>query len=510
MSIATHSHLGGDPDSLSARQAALPLAIGGAGLFLQALTYLNHDVAWVLVSSGWLLSGKQFGTDIVAANPPFIWWFSAGPMALSQWIGISPQTSLRLVIGFMILCSLISVNILLRAAGEPANTRAWLLAVAAFVLTIGAGRDFGQREQLTVILLLPYLTAIGVRSRKKDLPWIIGFLIGAFAGFGVVFKPYFLMAVIPVELYLLWKRRAFAMIVRPEAIGAILAVSLCGVSLYIFASPWLTVVLPEIAKTYWGFSNDMLDVLIEYFPIMILILVAAGLSLRPDRPNETAIYLLAAAGFLVSAIWQAKGYSYHGYPALALGTLSIVIAVTSDPATNRIAELLRTCVLATLIGVSLVGIYKRTDAGPVGKHIRQMSEFIETNVPEDGGFFALSTHPFPGFPSALYAHRTWVSASNSAVFLPSVVRLMLAPESQHEASLAHAQEKALTAAKRDLARKPDIILVDVRPHRHAINDITFDFLDFYTRDAGFRQLWSNYEEIGGAPSGFRAYRIKDG
>lgn len=49
------------------------------GLAVQSSTFLNHDVAWVLYSSRWVFDGAVFGRDIVAANPPLIWWISLLP-----------------------------------------------------------------------------------------------------------------------------------------------------------------------------------------------------------------------------------------------------------------------------------------------------------------------------------------------------------------------------------------------------------------------------------------------
>ena len=69
-----------------------------AGNFLQGLTFLNHDVAWVLYSSARLLDGGVFGEEIVAANPPLIWWLSAIPEAFARVTGLDSIYALRLAI----------------------------------------------------------------------------------------------------------------------------------------------------------------------------------------------------------------------------------------------------------------------------------------------------------------------------------------------------------------------------------------------------------------------------
>jgi hypothetical protein len=61
---------------------------------------------------------------------------------------------------------------------------------------------------------------------------------------------------------------------------------------------------------------------------------------------------------------------------------------------------------------------------------------------------------------------------------------------------------------RDMTPAPDLVIVDVKPMRHAIRDVVFDFLSFYREDQAFAALWSNYEEVPGAPEGYRAYRLR--
>ena len=54
------------------------------GLFLQATTFLNHDIAWILYSTESLINGGVFGKDIIAANPPLIWYLSFPVVLISN------------------------------------------------------------------------------------------------------------------------------------------------------------------------------------------------------------------------------------------------------------------------------------------------------------------------------------------------------------------------------------------------------------------------------------------
>jgi len=48
---------------------------------------------------------------------------------------------------------------------------------------------------------------------------------------------------------------------------------------------------------------------------------------------------------------------------------------------------------------------------------------------------------------------------------------------------------------RDLSKRPQLVLIDVNPYRHAIGASNFDFLAFYKEDPQFRAEWNSYREI---------------
>ena len=185
------------------------------------------------------------------------------------------------------------------------------------------------------------------------------------------------------------------------------------------------------------------------------------------------------------------------------------LALTLSGIGNSLAAITLRIFLAVNVGTALVGLYSRSELGPVGREISQVIQFVEANVPQNGSFFAVSTHPFPGFPPALYAGRHWQSVSNSNIFLPSVVRLTAQGNEPDDKDLAYSRAKSVEAVLRDLNRKPDLVLIDIRPHRHAINNDPFDFMAFYLSDPEIRSIWENYRKTDQAPDGFAAYeRIK--
>jgi hypothetical protein len=484
----------------------IPLAIGLFGIALQSQTYLNHDVAWVLYSSQWLLEGKQFGQDIIESNPPFAWWVSEIPQTLADATGISSILAFRAFMALTIFASLAASDAVLRAGGTKTTARLIFLSAGAYVFTVGVHRDFGQREFLTVLLILPYLFAAALRMRGQGIAASAAVAIGLAAGFGIAFKPYFLLVPALVEIALVWRLRSLRTIWRPEALGALASAALCLIGLLLFARPWLTDVLPDISMAYWAFDAPITAVILHFSVTFGLLVLAIYFVGRVGWPEEAGNLLLAAVGFAVAAIVQSKGYSYHIYPVEACMLLALALCAPLMFAARSAGIAIFCVALGLSVGNSLGSLYVRSAYGRIGGKIGEVVAFVKANVPQGGSFLAISTHPYPGFPTAIYADRRWASQRNSRIFLPAVVRLRTEASSPDPSLLAFVEKKARGATLRDIERKPDIVLVDIGKIRHAIGRIRFDFLGFYLEDPEFRNLWSDYERMPDAPKGYAAYR----
>lgn len=490
------------PSALRLASWALPVMLGIAGVVLQSKAYLNHDVAWVLLSSERLLEGGVFGRDIVAANPPLIWWVSAIPMGLARLTGLAPLVTFNLFLTAILSLSLVASDRLLRSTMETA-ARVVFLGAAAFLLSFGAGRDFGQREHLTAIMALPYLLLVLARMRNEDHGHLFAIACGTGAAIGFAFKPHLLAVPIAAELFLLRHIGFSRTLRRPELVAAVLTILAYAAAVLLFARPYLFETAPKIAEVYWAFNKPDLAGLAQNSVTAFGALLLALLLLLIGKQPATALLLtLAAAAFLVAAILQWKAYTYHLYPVYVFALLATVILGL----TERIARYASTCALTFYAAIATASLQDRLPSGETGAERAAMVSFVNANTPEGGRFLALSTHPFPGFPTALYTHASWASLSNSRIFLPAVVRLMNGGDTgSPQLMSAIANERAATL--RDLATLPDLVLVDVKPHRHAILNIPFDYVGFYNEDPAFAALWAGYREAPGAPEGYRAYRL---
>lgn len=483
--------------------AIVTLLIGCAS---QSATYLNHDVAWVLYSSGLMLHGATFGTDIVAANPPLIWWLSAIPNAVAEILGISVVGTFRAFVLVVATASLFSADRFLAARMVPLTSRQLFLVVGAYLLTIGVHRDYGQREHLTVMLVLPYVLAVAHRLDGRLLSKPSGLALGLAAGIGIAFKPHFVLTPLLLEAALLGRTRSLRTLVRPEAIGSAVAILLYAIAVLVFARPWLFSALPDISRVYWAFEQSDSGMLVHVLLALALPLLGAVLMMRLNPSSQGLVLVVAAAGFFGAALLQGKYYSYHLYPVSTFLILTLAVGIGGMPKPWHWAgAAVAVVVLGSNAMNSAASLIDRTDRGELGKEVASAVQFLDAHVPPDGSFAAVSTHPFPGFPTTLYAQRRWASASNSAIFLPAVVRLREAGATSDRELLAFAERKAREAVMRDLAKSPDVVLIDRREYRHAIGGSKFDYLSFFMEDPAFRRAWSAYEQADSPPAGFAAY-----
>lgn len=488
--------------------AATIVAVGYAA---QAATFLNHDVGWVLYSTGMLLRGAVYGRDIIEPNPPLIWWISSGPAYIAQQFALPVWTVYRLfVVVLVLLCLFVSDRFLVAGRATRA-TRAAFLITAAYLFTISPSRDFGQREHLAVMLVLPYLFAVAQRMNGKEIGSGCGAAIGAAAGLALALKPYFIGVPVLLEVILLLRTRSFRLLLRPEAIGATLAIAVYAAAVIVFARPWLASAAPDILRVYWAFEVPASGQFLPLLKRFVLAIIGVCIVVKM-KTNDFAYVLIAASiGFALAAILQGKYYTYHIYPIYSLLALALVVSFGSLPRKWRlpmVAILLGMFVQDTILSTRT--LMTRSSRGAIGQEYASMVGFVEANTPRDGAFLAVSTHPYPGFPTALYAGRRWASTSNSQIFMPAVVRLREQGPQPDSELQSFAERKAREAINRDLAGKPELVLIDQRSNRHAIGQSRFDYLKFFMEDPAFRSSWSNYVPAPHSPRGFAAFvRKKD-
>lgn len=491
------------------------------GFLLQSQVHLNHDVGWVLYSSGRMLDGQVFSRDIVAANPPLIWYLNLAPAWIAEVTGIAAPTAFRLfIIGLAALCLVLAAEAMKGTSwGRDRLLTQGLIALAAIHWLILSGREFGQREHLVLMLATPYLMLSAADLAGGRSPVGLRIACGVLAAVGFCLKPHFLAVPFLIESHhLLWRRSPRAAL-RPQVVAMAATGLLYLLSIPLAAPDYLGAVLPLVRAIYWGFDGSAIGLLARIWaelltlPLLIVLLIA-----NRGRPRDLHWVLgLASAGMLLAYFLQRKGFAYHALPFQGFLLLWIFVAVgglfrSSARVRSKPIAWLWGLVAASALALPLltdavrVTLWHRDARVPSGAFGAQSEDLIAlVNRHAAGGFFAaFSTHPYPGFPIANYAQAAWGARTNSHLMIPAIARMREGggPDGPHREEIERAAHHFVIEDMRRF--RPALVLLDDRDKRYALRGSDFDMLEFYLEDARFREIWSAYFEL--APlHGFRVF-----
>jgi hypothetical protein len=298
----------------------LPATIAIAIFYLLYVLFLSHiweDQAFYLYAARQVLAGvKLESTRLIVVNPPLIVWFSEIPVAFAQVLGISPVVALRVVTLLLVSASTVWSARLVRIAGVGADLGIPDLLLVAFVgvveLTIQPTM-FGQREQFTLILLMPYVLAVSTGAiRFLTMPERCA--IGFCAGLAVCFKPQQVLILVCLELFLLVYGRTLRHLISTELLASVLTGIVYLGCVWAF-TPYPSAILPLLLDTYWALGEyTWSGMLLHNSPLLTAILlfaVVGWLSMRSRMrvPAVSGALLACAAGAFIAFCLQHTGWS---------------------------------------------------------------------------------------------------------------------------------------------------------------------------------------------------------
>ncbi|MFZ5450827.1 MAG: hypothetical protein ACOZF2_02975 [Thermodesulfobacteriota bacterium] len=452
------------------------------------------------------LDGAQLYVDILEINPPLIYYLFMVPVWLSRKINLPVAWVFYLfVISLAALSSWLCWRLWQQVLPSATDiTRRTLILVLIFCLMVYFLGNFGHREHLIYLLIMPYVFAAAVRSENQPISRIMAISIGIMAGLAIALKPYFLFLWLGLEMYLAFVRGSWSLPIREENIAIFLVLSLL---LAIYLSFW---------PNYFKFLVLMLPVYITYarshFQEIFLrkevwLWFFTGLSLwwiKPPVPDRKVINLLfmAATLFLGIAVSQKKAdFNDHWYPAF----LTLVLLISQwflrwlevSPglakkwrlSLNRGARLLIAGLIITCAVKSVRhSIYSRLEEldslikivrqYAQGKTIYVMSLAVKPTFPlvNDSGVSFLVRYPCLWPLPAFYPNYGVDSGKGSFHALSRMTDL---ERSFMEGVVADLQ-----------AHPPILIIIDNR--RIAQCKINFSLLEYFSQHPRFAELMTNY------------------
>lgn len=481
-----------------------------AQIVIRWTSEINHDTGWYLYVAAGLLDGKSLYTDFVEVNPPLSMWLTVPPVVLARWTGLAPDRALYVQQFLLTAASLLLAARYLRAIPELQHAaRLVLLCLLAFIMLFAPGPDFGQREHLMVLLFLPWLLlrvarASGFKPGKPEAA-----LIGIAAAVAVCIKPHSAVAVLMVEALLLLRFRSLRLVFATENLVALAFCTAYLVTIWMWASEFLSVVLPLGVEAYVPYYGRPALLLVERSSRTVFIMVIMGALLWLSGSGQRllpAVLLAAAAGFLVSYYLQAKGYFYHLLPAVAFAAFAASAAFASILTSRREAPAshLARMLPAFMMAVVLLLTWKPQIYFYAGQ---PFEDAIDRHKPGARSVFIASTNVFQPFPMVVKRDLVWASRFPVQWLVPYVSHHWGGTGALPDDPIVH---MALQSAVSDLdTHRPDVVFIDRRSGQDYVKNGSFDFLAFYGEDPRFAGIWAGYVKQG-ETAGFEIYVAKGG
>jgi hypothetical protein len=303
---------------------------------LALLPAAGHDQMWLLYAARLVLHGAPlYGPRVFETNPPLVIWLSTIPAALSSLTHI-PDTALGKFFVLALEFSIAALCLRLLRIVRPSLSRTALYMLAFVYVTVFAvmpARDFGQRDHLLILFILPYVVAAAVRAQAKPIAPPLAWLIGVLALAGVVLKPHQILIPVALEATLLLRKRTSESqlprlsLLRPEIYAMILSGCLFLLAIRLFAPFYFSIILPIVGDTYWAYHQLTFWQLIGQ-SIQLHILAAIDLALFfatgwRKASTVTSFLLIAGLASTLAFYLQGTGWYYQQLPALSLFSLAL-------------------------------------------------------------------------------------------------------------------------------------------------------------------------------------------
>ena len=497
--------------------AIVVVALVLAGQWLQSRVHLNHDVSYFAHLSRWLLQGRTLGNDLFDGNLPMVWGLFMPAAVLVQSNLLDEPSAVRVVFwAYFLISTALLISVLARRESRSrAASLGWVVAFVV-VATLGPGFSFGQREHACVLFAMPYLAAAVLRLQGEQGPRTsIAVVIGLLAGIGFALKPYFLAVPLLVELLLLARLGWRSLLVRIESLVLAFTVLAYVVAAGLLIPDYLETTIELTRSTYWAYDTGDFSVILERYarvvqPALYGLLIA--LVTRTWSWQHT-VMLLAGLGYTASYFVQSKGFVYHAYPVLVCSMAFLGICLGQGLARawtgwRETRNVLQVALMSVVVLLALPPTKRFHDDvvrwyftyniawGPTGQFRQAVIDTVNHFAPTRKlHFFAFTTHPFPGFPTASYTIADWSGSTMVQSLIPAYARRDEVTDPALRERVIRAGEYQRRMVIEDFERRPpSIVFAERNRVRFGMSGRQFDDIAFYLKDPRFQRIWKDYEE----------------
>ncbi|MBA3909496.1 MAG: hypothetical protein C0524_06330 [Rhodobacter sp.] len=473
------------PDT--AMSIGLATVLAGATLLLFWGRMLNHDTAWYLIATRAWLDGATLYVDIVEINPPLNFYLTVPALVLADLFGLSDTNGQYLLLSLMIWASLLWCSrIILAETGLSQKHCALLVAGVALAFVLPALGSMGQREQILVILAMPWVLRQALPGSGGRGQEIAG---AAVAAIGVSLKPHFVLFPIAATLFHCLRLRSL----RPVLSAAnmtFLGVGSAYVAFVAMIHPTYLFEIVGIAREVYGVYRadggelwSRISVAVVLLPLPVLLVL-----LNRARYPEAGLFLALSAAGLAVYVLQGTGFVYHTIPALAFGLVACVWIVLRAPHQGATVAAVSLVVFGLVAGPARRGFYSNALVAEVVQ--------VTEGLPQPEGLIVLTSHVYAGPPVAIALGTEWSSRYPANWLVPGAINRLARTDCAIEAEIC-ARLTAIAARNRAdniadiLAKAPDLLIVD--RHSGYFDQPAFDWEAFMAVDPLWSKIMANYQ-----------------
>lgn len=467
---------------------------------------MNGDASWYVYIAGRFLDGDRPYIDLIDTNPPLILWLNMGVVALARLLRVGPLPAFQ--VGVFGLVGL-SLGLAWRTGrGLPGSLRRASLGAVGYMLLVGVGPAFGQREHLALALVLPYTYAASTEARGQRTSRRLAIVAGLLAGVGFGLKPFFALAAAAVEVVLAVRRGARAWL-RLEALAMLGVGFAYGVALVI-VTPQYFEVARRLAPLYPA-HNPVGSTLADGSWRLATVVAAVGLAWTTGRrkaPGWAGVFAALDLGFTAAVYLTGKGWNYHWFPPMAI-SLAMGLGAVALGVAERVGDRNRGLVMAAMAALIVVPPGLSLQETMTRLRDRETCRVVASIAGPGEAVFVLSPWIHKAFPMVMEAGVAW--CSRYPMLLPIAAFYPAggwSPGRYHTPEAMDESERRFVGEVRSdfLASHPALLLVDDDPPtpRHA----GFAYLEYFRLDPAFARALNDYEFIARTPS-FRVYHRRE-
>jgi hypothetical protein len=377
-----------------------------------------------------------------------------------------------------------------------------------FAFLLLPGPDFGQREHMLAMVLLPYFVVVA-SGHPSRISRPSRAALGIAAGIVIAFKPYFGLYLLLGEGILLLRRRDPRLLLRAEVIAIITVLASAVLGTVILFPEYLDFIVPLGREVYHGFEEPLAVVMTDAATYWTLALCVAALMIAARTSDSSMRDLVgtlvaAAAAALVIFVMQRKGWIYQALPALIFATIAVgasLVAALAAHAARRGGSLVAVAVAAAIVVLpgALLTYGAFVDSSRRAAEIRPLIDLVSQATPRRALF--LSTHLPHAFPVVNYAGASWPYRYHHLLPLPGLYRgfdprAAGAPFRRPD-QMGPTEARFFATVVEDALRfPPQLILVDRGSQYAPLDDLRFDFVAYFRQHPQFARMMDGFRYAG--------------